>query len=230
MIVHNDKPFRPAQFTEEKILTSILDKTFPPGSHLPSERVLAEKLGVTRPTVRETLQGLAKEGWIEIRHGKPTQVNDYWEKGGLGMLGTMAKYAGFLPDGFITNLLEFRLNLLPSCAQDAVDNAPGIFIEHLGRAKGLGDDPGAFALYDWELQELMARYCRNIIYPLILNDFSEVYKRLASLYFSLEIARKSSCRYYEAFLAAVQDSGRGVENVVRGVFEESIRIWNQVQA
>ncbi len=230
MNVNNDKPFRPAQFTEEKILTSIIDKTFPPGSNLPSERLLAEQLGVTRPTVRETLQGLAKEGWIEIRQGKPTKVNDYWEKGGLGMLGTMAKYAGFLPEGFITNLLEFRLNLLPSCAQAAADSAPDIFIEHLSRTDELGDDPGAFALYDWELQVLMVKYCGNIIYPLVLNDFSEVYKRLASLYFSLEIARKSSRRYYEAFLAAVQDSGRGVENIVRDVFEESVRIWNQVQA
>lgn len=225
----NDKPLRPAQFTEEKILTSIMDKTYPPESHLPSERVMAEQLGVTRPTVREALQRLAREGWIEIRHGKPTRVNDYWRKGGLGMLGTMAKHSGFLPDDFITSLLEFRLNLLPFCAQSASNNEPGIFIDHLSRAKMLGDDPEDFALYDWELQELMATHCNNILYSLVLNDFSEVYKRLAFLYFSLEIARKSSLRYYVKFLSAVKGGGKGVKEVVRDVFKESITIWKKVQ-
>jgi GntR family transcriptional regulator, negative regulator for fad regulon and positive regulator of fabA len=225
----NDKPLRPAQFTEEKILKAIMDKTYPPGAHLPSERLMAGQLGVTRPTVRETLQRLAREGWVEIRHGKPTRVNDYWKKGGLGMLGTMAKHAGFLPDDFISNLLEFRLNLLPSCAQSASDNEPVIFIEHLSRAKTLGDDPGEFALYDWKLQELMATHCKNILYPMVLNDFSEVYKRLAFLYFSLEVARKSSLRYYGRFLSAVKGGGKGVKEVVRDVFKESITIWKKVQ-
>ena len=225
----NDKPLRPAQFTEEKILTSIMDKTYPPGAHLPSERVMAEQLGVTRPTVREALQRLAREGWVDIRHGKPTRVNDYWQKGGLGMLGTMAKHSGFLPAEFIGNLLEFRVNLLPSCAQAASDNAPDIFIGHLKGSDMLGDDPDAYAKYDWELQVLMAQHCRNVLYPLMLNDFTEVYKRLASLYFSFEMARTSSLRYYETFLAAVQNGGNGVEKIVRDVFEESIIIWKKIQ-
>lgn len=42
---------------------------YPPGSRLPAERVLAEKLNVSRPTVREALIALEVEGWVEIRGG-----------------------------------------------------------------------------------------------------------------------------------------------------------------
>jgi GntR family negative regulator for fad regulon and positive regulator of fabA len=230
MDLSQTKLFRPAQFAEEKILTSIMDGTYACGTNLPGERKLAQELGVTRATIRETLHWLSKEGWIRIQHGKPTKVNEYWKKGGLGMLGTMAKYTGFLPEGFITDLLEFRMNLLPACAQTAAENEPEIFLGHLAHAGELGHDAQAFAVYDWELQELMVKHCGNIIYPLILNDFNAVYKRLAYFYFNLETARQSSEKYYQVFSEAVKRGCKGVDKIVRNVFAESIRIWNQVEA
>ena len=92
-------PVRPAQLVERKIVSGILDGTFAPGSALPSEPQLAEALGVARPPLRETLHRLATEGWLTIAHGKPTVVNDYWDKGGMGLLSTLAKHLDFLPDG-----------------------------------------------------------------------------------------------------------------------------------
>ena len=40
-----------------------------PGDKLPSERDLAERFRVSRPTVREAMRGLSVLGVIEIRHG-----------------------------------------------------------------------------------------------------------------------------------------------------------------
>lgn len=42
---------------------------YPPGSRLPAERLLAEHLSVSRPTVREALIALEVEGRVEIRGG-----------------------------------------------------------------------------------------------------------------------------------------------------------------
>ena len=97
MITKSDTPLRPTQHAENIILTAILEGRYPPEGVLPAERVLAEQIGVTRPTLRETLQRLAREGWITIRHGKPTKVNDYWNKGGLSLLGTITQYGQFMP-------------------------------------------------------------------------------------------------------------------------------------
>jgi DNA-binding FadR family transcriptional regulator len=53
----------------EKLSRLIEAGEFKPGDRLPAERVLAEKLNVSRPTVREALIALEVEGYIDIRGG-----------------------------------------------------------------------------------------------------------------------------------------------------------------
>ncbi|MFO7557906.1 MAG: fatty acid metabolism transcriptional regulator FadR [Desulfobacterales bacterium] len=229
MDLNGEQPMKPQQFAEHKLLMTILNNTFPPGSALPNERDLSEQIGVTRPTLRETLQRLAREKWITIQQGKSTLVNDYWKEGGLGMLGTMAKYAAFLPEEFVPNLLDFRILLLPPCAKTAVENVPEKFLQHLAYAKKLGDDADAFTQFDWTLQLLMVRNSKNMIYPLIQNDFSEIYRRLGIGYFRIEKARKSSGKFYRKLERDIQKNGKQVETIVRDVMQESREIWMELK-
>jgi GntR family negative regulator for fad regulon and positive regulator of fabA len=80
------RPSRPAELAEQQLTRGILEGEFPIGSSLPAERELAARLGVTRPTLRETLQRLARDGWITIKQGKPTQIKDFWWEGNLNVL------------------------------------------------------------------------------------------------------------------------------------------------
>ena len=48
--------------------------TYPLRSFLPSQRDLAEELGVSRDTVQRALRELADEGWIESRQGSGSRV------------------------------------------------------------------------------------------------------------------------------------------------------------
>ncbi|MEY4484641.1 MAG: hypothetical protein RL693_2093 [Verrucomicrobiota bacterium] len=43
-------------------------------NHLPSERTLSARLGVSRPTVRAALELLRREGWIEVSQGRATRI------------------------------------------------------------------------------------------------------------------------------------------------------------
>lgn len=226
----NGQPLRPTQFAENHIIRAILNHTYPPNSKLPAERELAGQIGVTRPTLRETLQRLASEGWVRIRHGKPTIVNDYWLEGGLGMLGTMARYADSLPENFINDLLEVRLTILPGCARSAAGIAPRELLAHLKDAPDVTETPGTFAAYDWDLQVLMVRNSGNRIYPLILNDFKLIYQQLAVGYFSFQVARESSVKYYAALTAALPDDEQAVEKAVRSVMKESLIIWLKIRS
>jgi DNA-binding GntR family transcriptional regulator len=55
----------------------ILDNTYPAGSYLPSQTVLADDVfKVARMTVRSAIDVLEKEGLLEVMHGKGTLVLD----------------------------------------------------------------------------------------------------------------------------------------------------------
>jgi len=60
----------------DQIRSLILADNYKPGDRLPSERELAEKLSIGRPSVREALRILGAMGLIEIRAGNGTYVRD----------------------------------------------------------------------------------------------------------------------------------------------------------
>jgi GntR family negative regulator for fad regulon and positive regulator of fabA len=224
------QPLRPTQYVEKILVTSILDGTYPTGAALPNERSLAKQLGITRPTLRETLQRLAGEGWVRIHHGKPTVVNDYWQDGGLSLLSTLAKYGDYLPNGFITHLLEVRLTMLPPVAGRAATYHPDIILDYLSKADDLIEDAGTFSNYDWNLQMLMARNSHNPVFSLILNDFAAIFTAMALRYFSAKKARRASLAYYRELSNTIKASNRaGVERVVEKAIQQGISIWQELK-
>jgi GntR family transcriptional regulator len=61
----------------QHLLGLIEDGTFQPGEQLPSESDLAAQLGISRPTLREALQHLERQGLIIRKHGVGTFVSRY---------------------------------------------------------------------------------------------------------------------------------------------------------
>lgn len=217
---------KPTQYAEHNLVVSILNGIYPPGTTLPSERVLSNKLGVTRQTLREVLQRLAKDRWIVIQHGKATIVNNYWLEGGMGILKTMVEYTDFLPDDFISHLLEVRVIFLPICAKKSVSAHSNRFLEFLKTSKNIEDNSRMFAEYDWELQKMMVRNTDNIVYPLFLNDFEPIFDVLGEAYFTQKKAREVTKRYYAKLLKAICTK-KDVEPIVRYAMNESITIWKE---
>ncbi|MDX9831318.1 MAG: fatty acid metabolism transcriptional regulator FadR [Anaerolineae bacterium] len=221
-------PQRPAAYAEEALLTAILDGTYPPGSTLPGERDLAAQLGVTRPTLRETLQRLACDGWLTIQQGKSTRVNDFWQEGGLNVLGALVSYSRRLPPNFVSNLLEVRLALAPAYTRAAVIRGVEALVGYLAGQQALDDTPRAMAAFDWGLHRTLTIASGNPVYTLILNGFAGFYEEMACLYFALDEARASSRAFYAALAAMVsRGDADGAERLVREVMQESIALWNQ---
>jgi GntR family transcriptional regulator, negative regulator for fad regulon and positive regulator of fabA len=224
-------PQRPAEYAEETLVTAIVDGTYPPGSTLPGERQLAEQLGITRPTLREALQRLARDGWLTIQHGKSTVVNDFWREGGLNVLDTLVRYDLALPTTFVRALLEVRLAMAPAYARAAVEHDPGAVRAHLRDHTDLAATPEAYAAFDWTLHHTLTLASGNPIYPLILNGFAGFYEQMACRYFMSGEARAASTAFYAALLDAVeQGDADAAEQVTREVMRKSITLWEQLNA
>lgn len=221
---------RPAELIEQRLINAIVDGDFPINSSLPPERELAQQLGVTRPTLREALQRLARDGWIEIHHGRSTRVRDYWHEGNLAVLGTIARYQDHLPPDFVPNLLQVRELLAPAYARLAVKRSAKSLVKFLAGYADLIDTPDAFAQADWALHHTLTVESGNPIFTLILNGFKELYPQMGSIYFTPPKARARSRLFYADLLAAAQarDPDRA-EAITREMMRNSIELWKTVK-
>jgi GntR family negative regulator for fad regulon and positive regulator of fabA len=223
-----DTPKKPAEFAEARLIDAILDGFFPIDSNLPAERELAAQLGVTRPTLREALQRMARDGWIEIRHGKATRVRDYWHEGNLGVLSAIVRHSTHLPDNFVANLLIVRQVMAPVYTRLAVANKPGEIAALLKNYPGLPDRSDDFAQADWELHYRLTIASGNPIFTMILNGFCDFYQDMARLYFSSPASRRNSRRFYiDLLTAAIAKDPEKAEAVVRQVMADSLKLWQE---
>ena len=110
--------------------TMILEGTLKAGERLPAERVLAERFGVSRPSLREAIQKLAAKGLLISRHGGGTFVAE-----SLGstfsdpLLHLLENNSDAQRD-----LLEFRHTLEGSCAYYAALRATEVDQKRLTEA------------------------------------------------------------------------------------------------
>lgn len=222
----SQKPIKPAQHAESCLFSAILAGEYPPGSPIPPERELAEKIGVTRPTLREALQRMARDGWFDIQHGKPTMVRDYMRQGGMGVIATMTRLADRVPGNFIGYFLDLRSVILPSISRKAVENRPSDLEGYLSLAQDLPDTAQDFVDYDWGLQLETATDSGNPFFRIIFNDFTLMYRQWGLDYFLNLKARRLSALYYAELLdLVVKRDGIGVEERVRHVMSEVGALW-----
>ena len=101
----------------EQIVAEVLGGEMPPGETLPSERKLAEVLGVSRPAVREALKRLTAAGLVQVRQGDATTVRDFRRHAGLDLLPRLLSRAGELDLSVVRSILETRLHNGPKVAE-----------------------------------------------------------------------------------------------------------------
>ena len=223
-------PQKPAELAETRLLEGILSGRFPANSNLPGERELAVQIGVTRPTLREAMQRLARDGWLHIQHGKPTRVRDYWREGSLGILTVLAHLPAERSPDFVIHLLDLRILLAPAYARQAIHNACSEVAHLLDGYPSLDDSPAAFARADWDLHRLLTQKADNPIFRLLLNNFENLYLLVAERYFAFPECRASSRSFYAELLACARacDEQAG-EDLTRRVMEESLALWTKLQ-
>jgi GntR family transcriptional regulator, negative regulator for fad regulon and positive regulator of fabA len=221
-----DAPIKPAELAENRLVEAILDGTFSINSSLPPERDLAQQLGVTRPTLREALQRLSRDGWLEIHHGKPTRVRDYWREGNLMILNAIVRFQPNVSPSFVTNLLQIRLCLAPTYIRLAVENANQEVIDFLEIMQNLPDSVEDFVENDLKLHILFTQLSGNPVFTLIFNGFGQLYRSMGNIYFTNIDGRNHSRKFYKDLLQAAKDKNLDkTETITRQVMQDSVNLW-----
>lgn len=218
----------PASFAEKYIVRSIWEDKFPPGSILPAERELSELIGVTRTTLREVLQRLARDGWLTIQHGKPTKVNDIWESSGLNVLETIADLNPAGEPVLLEQLLSARTNISAIYFKGAVRHNPEKVLEALKEIASLDNDPKAYVEFDYQLHHSLAYHSGNPLYVLILNGFKGLYSRVGEDYFAIDKARELAFEFYKALQQLAQNKNHtAIPALMRNYGINSGKVWQK---
>ncbi len=152
----------------EEIITQIRDYIaqgeLQAGDRLPSEREMAQQLGVSRPTVREALQVLEHTGFVEILQGSGTYIKD------IGKAALTAPLQILLDgsDKRYQEVYEFRTAIecwaVGLAAERIEPDALARLESIIDRMKARRADKKSVDELDTEFHLAIARSCNNGIY------------------------------------------------------------------
>lgn len=219
----------PAALAEEYIVKSIWNNHFPAGTDLPAERELADIIGVTRTTLREVLQRLARDGWLSIQHGKPTRVNNVWETAGPNIIQTLIKLDSSTVPMIIANVVSLRTRMAEYYIPEAIRLDAKASLALFDKFASLKDNAKSYAEFDYNLYRSFTFVAEKPVYGLILNSFKDLYHQVASLFFSDANSRQLTLNFYHQIKRACEtgDYQKAVEAMAQNR-QHSTAIWSNM--
>lgn len=188
LLIPVDVPSLPASVVDQ-IEKLILSGRVQPGQRLAPERELASSLGVSRPVVHSALLELEQKGLVAIRPRHGVVVTDFRKSGSAELLSSLWRHGDVeLEPSIIESFIEFRVTMEGEAAGRLAGNPDSEALDELKEILDRGDklpdeDPQVQAGLDYEFHFAIALHSGNIIYPMILNSFREVYLSLLSRFY-----------------------------------------------
>ncbi len=218
---------RAAEQTADKVRGAILRGEIAPGTALPAERELSEKLGVSRLTLRSAIARLETEGLVQPVHGSGTRVLDYRERGGVDLIGYLATQAlegGEMPSALLSELLELRrmiaTELVGLAAVRATDEELAELRHHHRVQSTLLGDPEAFKRADLAFARLLIRAGHNFALELLFNSVVRVIESNPGLTLAFQANAPQTLRVYARILELVESrDSRRAARVTRRLLE-----------
>jgi len=193
----------------DQLLGEVVDGSLGPGDTLPSERRLAELLGVSRPAVREALQRMSATGLVEVRHGGATTVRDIHRHAGLDLLPRLLVRDGELDADTARSIVEARFAIAPHVARLAAarsmraasttrDGLSASVAAIERAADAVGRQRAALAFWD-----AVVDLADSIVFRLMFNSLREAYEPAIEALAPLLDAEVSNVDGYRAIERAV---------------------------
>jgi GntR family transcriptional repressor for pyruvate dehydrogenase complex len=172
MVFKKIKPKKISDEIYEQIKELILTGKLKPGEKLPPERELATTLGVSRPSIREALQKLEAQGFLEQIQGDGTYVKSATSDSFDGFLEEFAK-----KDNAIFDLMEVRRILETWAAYTAAERATDKEIaqmqEYLNEMKDAKDYGQIGYIPDANFHSTISYATHNVLLIHIMNNIYE---------------------------------------------------------
>lgn len=139
-----------------------------PGDRLPSERTLADRLGISRPSVRTGLRILSAMGVLQSRHGSGTFMSSVPPVESQ-LLPLLAALHGFSPDAMFEARRILEVSLAGLAADRATDEHLAMMAEAVADTYSSLNDPKAYLVYDMQFHRAVALASGNPIVATLMD-------------------------------------------------------------
>lgn len=132
----------PAYYQVYEALKDEISSSLPPGAKMPTERALAQELGISRTTLRQALDRLERDGLLHRRQGDGTYVAERRIEHDMRFLRGFTSEFASRGARVRSRLLSMRTAPAPARLREVldVDRSPGAVIE-LRRVRELDGQP-----------------------------------------------------------------------------------------
>jgi DNA-binding FadR family transcriptional regulator len=207
----------------DQVLAEVVDGEIGAGEPLPSERRLAEVLGVSRPAVREALQRMAATRLVEVRHGGATTVRDFKRYAGLDLLPRLLVRHGELDPAVARSVLEARLAVGPAVAALAARRGGPVLAasltDVLDRLAGSDDDVER-QVHALEFWDRVVDAADSLVFRLMFNSLRAAYEPALEALAPLMAEEVGQVDAYRVLCAAL---GAGDPETARAAAERVLR-------
>jgi GntR family transcriptional repressor for pyruvate dehydrogenase complex len=211
----------------DQVLAEVVDGEIGAGESLPSERRLAEVLGVSRPAVREALQRMSQTRLLEVRHGGATTVRDFRRYAGLDLLPQLLVRRGTLDASVARSILEARLAVGPSVAALAAERGgPTLAAQLTGTLDALAavdDGPTADVerqVHALEYWDQVVDAADSLVFRLMFNSLRAAYEPALEALAAAMAEEVGQVTAYRVLTAAI---GAGDPDTARAAAERVLR-------
>ena len=223
-------PIKKTRIPEEiadRVRELILDRTFPPGRPLPSERVLAGRFRVSRGSVRDALRMLEMVGLVEMRHGQGTFPRELSVDRLVSPIASVLTVQRDLQD----ELMDVRRMFEPAVARAAaarVTDADLVELERLIDAQRRKLKTGQSAIgEDSAFHAVLARATRNRVAVRIMETLNDLLLESRKHTLRQKGRPERSLSGHEAIVAAMRQ--RDPDAAARAMYAHIDQIADLVQ-
>jgi len=207
----------------DQVLSEVVDGGIGAGEALPSERRLAEVLGVSRPAVREALQRMAQTRLLDVRHGGATTVRDFRRYAGLDLLPRLLVRRGELDPAVARSILEARLVVGPGVAALAAERggpALEVLLTETLDALGGTDDGVQRQLHALAFWDHVVDAADSMVFRLMFNNLRAAYEPALEALAPLMAEEVDQVGAYRLLTAAI---GAGDPETARAAADRVLR-------
>jgi len=198
------KKTRVAEEIADRIRLLILEGTFPPGEPLPGERVLADRFGVSRGSIRDAFRTLETIGLLVSRHGQGTFPQELDVERLVAPLTSVLSYRRDMRD----ELMDVRRMFEPAVARVAATRVSEADLAELEQVLGaqrkkLKSGQSTIA-EDTAFHQILARATSNRIIVSIMSTLNDLLVETRKLTLKQKGHPLKSIRGHEAVVAALR--------------------------